>query len=313
MINGKHTYIFAFRDEQESIAFGELYKKVTGKEYDFSSFVKTRYYLEITDDFSEFKTTVLNGFIDHSYYPSNRAYKFDVLGFVDWYEHHYLVLKDYSIIKHIPHASIEFPEDYEHGILKSPSKIHYYNLKMSDIGIDLLFKWLPGKELKAKYSRLFCDVERLKDNRKEPMAKYGQGYMYTRFFDGEKLYRVVHNGRDFEPEINAYYDEWHKNLNKAVKEELDKGKKVLIVDIHSYSDELATSLGRIGPFPDICIGFNKDFEDRKLLDLIVSNITKKGYTYRFNFPYDGSIVPSDYAGNENVTSIMIEVNKRLYL
>lgn len=39
----------------------------------------------------------------------------------------------------------------------------------------------------------------------------------------------------------------------------------------------------------------------------------KGYKVGINNPYSNAIVPSQFYGNELVKSIMIEVNKRLYL
>jgi len=40
---------------------------------------------------------------------------------------------------------------------------------------------------------------------------------------------------------------------------------------------------------------------------------KYGYTNSLNYPYSGSIVPADYMNDKMVRSIMLEINKRIYL
>ena len=240
--------------------------------------------------------------------------------FFKWYKDIYLPLKNLVIIKHIPHASLKMPKDIK--LFFGEEK---YNLKMTDIGIDMIFSTLEGLylpencpeipefEIKAKYSRLYCDVERFKDDNKEPMAKFGQGYIYKNYYDGEPFSLL---GDIDYVEIEKYYDNHHKKLNKMVKEQVDQGKDVLILDLHSYSDDLASSLGQKGPFPDVCIGYDERYCKKELLNLVVEEVKRRNLTYEFNFPYKGSIIPSDVLNGKikgNVYSIMIEVHKRLYL
>ena len=71
------------------------------------------------------------------------------------------------------------------------------------------------------------------------------------------------------------------------------------------------------PFPDICIGIEKDFFDQEILDRVIEEIKKRGYTYQINYPYQGSLVPNciynKKATYKKVVSIMLEINKRIYL
>ena len=46
---------------------------------------------------------------------------------------------------------------------------------MSDFKVDKLFENIDAEKVKCKYSRLYCDVERFKDDELEEMSKYGQG------------------------------------------------------------------------------------------------------------------------------------------
>ena len=192
-----------------------------------------------------------------------------------------------------------------------------YILKMADLHVDKLFQFVKGIEIKAPYSRLFCDVERNKDDENEPMSKFGYGYIYRKTYDRKSICRYGKiNEISVTDYINKYYDEHHERLNSAIENELDKGKDVFILDCHSFSDEFADSIDCVGPYPDICIGINDDFDNQPLLNLIIKRIEEEGLNYRINFPCKGSIIPTKYdelKKKGKIYSIKISVNKKLYL
>ena len=261
----------------------------------------------VSTDLKEFDLINITCLNDYPAYRTDNVDKF-----IDWYENVYSIFGNVEIIKHIPHASLELPENQS---MVFKGNFNLYNLKMSDVGIDLIFKDVPGIEYKAPYSRLYCDVERYKDNKKEEMSKYGQGYIYDKLYDGKTIFRFnIVNGHDVYKEIEDYYDNYHQGLTDLVNSKLKEGHDVLILDLHSYSDELAVHIDKKPPFPDICIGINEDFDNKKMLDYIINKIKEKGYSYQINYPYSGSIVPRNIIkGKGKVYSIMLEVNKRIYL
>jgi N-formylglutamate deformylase len=120
---------------------------------------------------------------------------------------------------------------------------------------------------------------------------------------------------DPDKEVNSYYEEHHKKLTEETKKILKREKNVLILDLHSFSNEQALSIEKEEPFPDICIGINEGFANNEILNAIIKRIEANGYSYKINYPYSGSIIPNGLTKSEleNVCSIMIEVNKRLYL
>lgn len=63
---------------------------------------------------------------------------------------------------------------------------------------------------------------------------------------------------------------------------------------------------------DICIGFNEDWSrpQDSVIDLVARTFRDAGYVVGINTPYSNSIPP---AKGFEYLSIMIEVNKRLYL
>lgn len=218
-----------------------------------------------------------------------------------------------KILLHIPHTSLKAPKSFYKSLLISKTEFRKYNLKMSDINIDYLFSDIKGKRIKPKYTRLYCDVEKFKDDSKEFMSRYGQGVIYTHTYDNILFH---HHDDKYKKRVYKYYDKYHKKLDKTARRLLSKNNKLLILDIHSYSDELAICHHDV-PFPDICIGIENDYYDKELLDYIINIINKKGYTYQINYPYTGSIIPNSIFNNpkykNRVISIMLEVNKRIYL
>ena len=68
------------------------------------------------------------------------------------------------------------------------------------------------------------------------------------------------------------------------------------------------------PRPDFNIGTDSFHTPNYLIELSKDFFTEKGYTIGIDWPYSGSIVPLKYyKQNKNVESIMLEVNRRLYL
>ena len=217
-----------------------------------------------------------------------------------------------KILMHMPHVSLEVPKEFYEGLTISKNLFHKYNLEMTDLGIDELFKDYDCVKVIPKYSRLYCDVERFRDDSKEIMSKYGEGVVYTNLYDGTLFH--IHND-EYKNKVLEYYDEYHKNLDNITKQLLEEDDNLLILDCHSFSDKMAAHFFE-GTFPDICIGIEEDYYDEEILNMIISKIKELGYTYKINYPYKGSLVPNCiYNGiiKGKVISIMLEVNKRIYL
>lgn len=213
---------------------------------------------------------------------------------------------------HIPHASLEVPQIFYDGLLISRAEFSRYNREMADIGVEELFRGVEGERIVAPYSRLFCDVERYRDDDKEPMAKYGEGAVYTRLYDG-----VLFHSHDaaYRNAVLEYYDAYHARFNETVLRLLEEDQRLLILDCHSFSDKMAAHFFA-PPFPDVCIGIEKDHYDETITEKILSAIRKKGFSYAIDSPYRGSILPTAAASlptEKKIVSIMIEVNKRIYL
>ena len=81
------------------------------------------------------------------------------------------------IVLHIPHSSLTIPEDALHQY--DTNFLREELLLMTDRFTDELFG-LPYTSIVFPYSRLFCDVERFRDDSREEMSQKGMGVVYTR-------------------------------------------------------------------------------------------------------------------------------------
>lgn len=215
------------------------------------------------------------------------------------------------ILFHIPHASLKIPKQYWKICLKDKHYIEKTNYNLSDYLVD---KLIPDKchKLIFKYSRLFCDVEKFKNDSKEIMFMLGMGVIYTNDCDNQITIPTKKYKRKI---IKNYYDKYHSKLNKIVSDMLRKYNKCLIIDLHSFSDEIVKKLFNIDNNPDICIGIDNIYSDKTLVNLTIEHFKKYGYSVEINKPYSGTIIPNKYYNKRDnrLVSIMIEINKRIYL
>ncbi|WP_413479594.1 N-formylglutamate amidohydrolase [Vibrio hibernica] len=195
------------------------------------------------------------------------------------------------MILHIPHSSTE--------TLDRNISQHDIN-RGTDWFTDELFWHSNSDRLVQKHSRFIVDCERLPDEI-EPMLKDGYGISYTKDFDGNPI--EVQN----KPEMMKIYENHHTDLNILVNHILPYIPVVFVVDCHSFGYEQNKA------DIDFCLGFNDDFIEFEMLEEIKNLLVSKGYKVGINAPYSNAIVPSQHYGNEDVKSLMIEVNKRLYL
>ena len=213
-----------------------------------------------------------------------------------------------KFIIHIPHSSLEVPKEFRGRLLVDDKYFEKENIFMSDYKIDEFIPKDYPNIVKFNYSRMFCDVERYLDDSKEEMSKYGMGAIYIKDSNGDKFIKLDKEYRQFV--IDNYYKKHHNNLDLMVEKLLNKYNDCFIIDLHSFSDEFVNKMFNKNNNPDICIGINKSNYDIDLLEKTINYFSSYGYSVMINYPYSGSIISNKYP---DVKSIMIEVNKRVYL
>lgn len=216
-----------------------------------------------------------------------------------------------KIILHIPHSSTNIP--FTDGYVVDTTSLEQEILKLTDWYTDDLFYSKDDEIIIADFSRIFCDPERFADDAQEIMAQYGMGVLYEKNDNGKIIRKVTPELK--EKVLLEYYWSHHKRLSNAVNSQLNLFGKALIIDGHSYpSLPLKRDLDQNPARPDFNIGTDPFHTPKKLVDLSISFFKNKGYTLGIDWPYKGSIVPLEhYQKNKNVHTIMVEINRSLYL
>ena len=216
-----------------------------------------------------------------------------------------------KLILHVPHASTKLPS--KAGFLVDDAFLEKEILKLTDWYTDDLFALDDSIVVKAEFSRIFCDVERFADDSMEPMAKLGMGVIYQRTDDNLVLREV---SQELRLEIlNTFYWPHHQKLKRAVERQLKSVGKALIVDCHSFPKvPLKKAFDQTLNRPDFNIGTDKFHTPNYLIELAIDFFKDKGFSVGVDWPYSGAIVPlKHYQQSKNVASIMLEVNRALYL
>jgi N-formylglutamate amidohydrolase len=216
-----------------------------------------------------------------------------------------------KLILHIPHSSVNMP--FLDGYMQDADKIHNELIKLTDWYTDELFYSETDSMIIASFSRIFCDVERFENDEDEIMSKVGMGVLYENFDDGSILRKVSPILRS--KIITDFYWKHHNALLEEVNKQLINDGSCLIVDCHSYpSKPLIRDLDQTTARPDFNIGIDKYHTPQKLIDASVAYFEQRGYSIGVDWPYKGTIVPlAHYQKSNKVNSIMLEVNRKLYL
>ncbi|MFY9158300.1 N-formylglutamate amidohydrolase [Aquirufa ecclesiirivi] len=216
-----------------------------------------------------------------------------------------------QLILHVPHSSINIP--WMDGYVVSKEELEQEMLKLTDWYTDDLFNSEEDVMIRADFSRIFCDPERFSEDSEEVMSEFGMGVLYEKNDSGQIIRNVTEEYK--KKVLDAFYWKHHQALSQAVNIQLDQFGKALILDCHSYpSSPLIRDLDQNPQRPDFNIGTDPFHTPEHLIQLSQDFFDKKGYSLGVDWPYRGALVPLEYYGkNPNVQSIMLEINRALYL
>lgn len=216
------------------------------------------------------------------------------------------------LVLHIPHSGRSVPSAVADQF-PYPELLQKNINALTDWFTDDLFN-LPGASaVCTPISRVVLDTERFVDDTQEPAARVGQGVIYTHSYDGRPLRRNLAN-HERDRLLENYYTPWHLKLEASIHEHLQEFGCCVVVDCHSFPNErLPTEPYQTATRPDICIGTHATNTPRWLSDLVSSEFTSKGLSVALNEPFSGALLPEVFRGDPRVLSLMIEVNRDLYL
>ena len=226
-----------------------------------------------------------------------------------------------QVVLHIPHSNTKIPKKDLELFVVGEEDLKKEHLKMTDMYTDELFD-IPGVPKKNRIvfglSRLVCDVERFRDDEKEIMASRGMGVCYTATHDLKELKAVTPEHRE---RMLKLYERHHQKLVRTISDEIAKHGQMLLIDCHSFASERLPyeieSEGKDEPRPDICLGFDRNQTPAWLMAYMIREFESRGYKVAVNYPFSGTLIPEGFAergyGKKKLMSIMIEVNRKLYM
>lgn len=222
-----------------------------------------------------------------------------------------------AMIIHIPHASTMLPDDIREQFVLDDAQLTEELRVMTDWYTDELFGEAAGAAdcvIQYPVSRLVVDPERFVEDQDETMSQVGMGVVYTSTSDGRPLRRPL-AGAERDDLIQRFHSPYHKALEQAVEKELRQTGEALIVDGHSFPRKpLPYEPDQNPDRPDVCIGSDPFHTSVDLRDALCARFKACGYRVAVNRPFAGALVPTEFFGkNANVQSVMIEINRSLYM
>jgi N-formylglutamate amidohydrolase len=218
------------------------------------------------------------------------------------------------IICNVPHSGTVIPEEFNGDFVLTQKDLEEEVLYMADNHTNTLYGELLSISscIVSKISRVVVDIERFQNEEDEPMSKVGMSALYTRTSSGDVLRNI---SIDNKVVLEKIYKEYHDSFTQLVSSSLLKNNKAIIIDCHSFPSvprvyEPEQDMNR----PDICIGTDDFHTPKELVEILKHTFEKLGYSVNINTPFSGSIVPLNYyKKDERVISVMIEVNRKLYM
>ena len=184
---------------------------------------------------------------------------------------------DAPMVVHVPHASTLIPPAIREQILLDDAELAREIVRLTDWHVDDLFDWtleLGATLFVNQLSRLVFDPERFADDEQEPMAKVGQGVVYTHSTQGELLAEITPEERA--KRIRDLYEPYHEALSAVVSDALERFGTCLILDCHSFATvPLPSELDQAPDRPDVCIGTDGFHTPAELVEALGRGFTER--------------------------------------
>ncbi|MBI2120698.1 MAG: N-formylglutamate amidohydrolase [Parcubacteria group bacterium] len=219
------------------------------------------------------------------------------------------------VVWNIPHSSIFLPKEFSGNFLLHGKELLDEAMSLADLYTDELYEDAikDSNSIISEVSRIVVDTERFYIESDEPMSKVGMSALYVKTQNGRILRELT--GREKEILLERVYKSYHEMFTEMVADSLKIHGKCLIVDCHSFpSIPRPYESDQSEKRPDICIGTDSYHTPPELQKILKEKFESAGYAVKYNSPFSGSIVPMKfYNKDERVSSVMIEINRSLYM
>lgn len=220
------------------------------------------------------------------------------------------------ILLSVPHCGTDFPPEvashFKKEMSAAPDDTDWFVHKLYDfapaMGISMIY---------ANISRWVIDLNR--DPQSKPL--YNDGRIITALcpatdFKGESIYvdgREQVDGREVKRRLEAYYEPYHKQIEKKLLQLKQRFGKVLLWECHSIRQMVTTIYPE--KFPDLILGDADGKSAGKVLsETALKELRKSKLNLSHNHPFKGGYITRHFGHPElNQHALQLEMTKVNYM
>ena len=197
----------------------------------------------------------------------------------------------------IPHSGTDIPQDIAPLCNLGAKREH------TDWTLLELVAPLSETTLAATVSRYIVDVNRFK-----PRAGKATQPIIPRIDEvGHQLFNNYPSKQKQADWLKRYYTPYYHHLESLLHQKLEQYSKVLLIDLHSYDDQLFQT-------SDIIIGTRrKQTISEELLEQLQTLFHEEGLSTRVDTPFSGGNIIATFGKHPSIEAVQIEVPYSLYL
>lgn len=204
------------------------------------------------------------------------------------------------VVASLPHGADYIPPRFSAGLNRPVEQLR------SDWGTRELYDFLPSFNVSvvaAEWSRFVADANRAPDMAK--LGRFNEAIVAVTDGSGMPIYHEEPGADEVEQRLREAYEPYHLALNEQVGRLLERHPRVLVLDLHSFGYPLDH---------DLDIGDGDGATARaKVSEAAHSALSEAGFSVRRNAKFRGGWIVRQFAGNDRVDALQLELNQRTYL
>ena len=197
----------------------------------------------------------------------------------------------------IPHSGTDIPQDIAPLCNLEAKREH------TDWALPELVAPFLETTLVATVSRYIVDLNRFK-----PRTEKATQPIIPRTDElGHQLFYNYPSKQKQADWLKRYYTSYYHHLENLIHQKLEQHSKVLLIDLHSYDDQLFQT-------SDIIIGTRrKQTISEDLLEQLQTLFHEEGLSTRVDTPFSGGNIIATFGKHPKIEAVQIEVPYSLYL
>ena len=197
----------------------------------------------------------------------------------------------------IPHSGTDIPQDIAPLCNLEAKREH------TDWALPELVAPFLETTLVATVSRYIVDLNRFK-----PRTEKATQPIIPRTDElGHQLFYNYPSKQKQADWLKRYYTSYYHHLENLLHQKLEQHSKVLLIDLHSYDDQLFQT-------SDIIIGTRrKQTISEELLEQLQTLFHEEGLSTRVDTPFSGGNIIATFGKHPSIEAVQIEVPYSLYL